>query len=257
MRPSDGCHRQVATRGAGQVGPQFPCRMDLGPWEPGSPPWMLQVGLRKPISQWTAPVILEALIPGRMQDAERRPGHLVESAGRGTRDLCAEAAQRRDQCRQGDLPADPDGGREHMQEQPDGVPVDREHRHLVSTCHRSRPRPGAPARAAPARSGRPQLSSPMTVILSLTVSGRSEDHACRASQPGCPPVMPPRHRPSIPPRDRRGPRKGARGRPAGPGAGDRRISVRDRSALRADALEPASGVATALVPPPAPPVTRL
>ena len=41
--------------------------------------------------------------------------------------LRAKAAQHRDQHRERDLPADPDGRGEHVQEQPDRVPTDREH----------------------------------------------------------------------------------------------------------------------------------
>src|SRR5215469_12194652 len=65
--------------------------------------------------------------PGDDQDPERGPGDLVEAARRGARDIGAGPPQDRDQRRQRDLPADPDGGREHVQEQPDGVPCDAEH----------------------------------------------------------------------------------------------------------------------------------
>jgi hypothetical protein len=64
---------------------------------------------------------------GHHQDAERRPGHLVETP-RGLRGhLSAEAAQRGDQRRQRELPAHPDGRGEHVEEEPDGVPGDRDH----------------------------------------------------------------------------------------------------------------------------------
>jgi hypothetical protein len=47
--------------------------------------------------------------------------------GRGARYLRAESAQHRDQSRERDLAADPDRGGEHVQEQPDRVPADRQH----------------------------------------------------------------------------------------------------------------------------------
>jgi len=64
---------------------------------------------------------------GHHQDAERRPGHLVETP-RGLRGhLSAEPAQRGDQGRQRELPAHPDGRGQHVEEQADGVPGDRDH----------------------------------------------------------------------------------------------------------------------------------
>lgn len=64
---------------------------------------------------------------GRHQDAERRPGDLVETPRCSRGHLAAEPAQRRYQRRQGELPAHPDRRGEHVQEQPDGVPGDRDH----------------------------------------------------------------------------------------------------------------------------------
>src|SRR5215468_435877 len=65
---------------------------------------------------------------GQHQDAERGPGDEIEPAGGGARDVGPEAAQHGYQGRQRDLAADPDGGGQHVQEQPDGVPAHRQHR---------------------------------------------------------------------------------------------------------------------------------
>jgi hypothetical protein len=65
--------------------------------------------------------------PREHQYSERRPGDLVEAACGGPGYLGAETAQRRHQGSQRELPADPDGRRENMQEQPDRVPADGQH----------------------------------------------------------------------------------------------------------------------------------
>jgi hypothetical protein len=76
----------------------------------------------------------------------------------------AEPAQHRGQGRQGQLAAHPDGGGEHMQEQPDYVPADGEHpgghpscpgRDGRRTAHRISPDTGATA-GQPARCGQPE-----------------------------------------------------------------------------------------------------
>ena len=64
---------------------------------------------------------------GRHQDAEGRPGHLVEPTRGARGHLAAEPAEGGDQGGQRELPADPDRRREDVQEQPDGVPGDRNH----------------------------------------------------------------------------------------------------------------------------------
>ena len=65
--------------------------------------------------------------PGRDQHRERRPGDPVELPGGRPGHVAAEAAQRGHQRRQGQLAAHPDGGRQHVQEQPDGVPGRAQH----------------------------------------------------------------------------------------------------------------------------------
>ena len=84
--------------------------------------------------------------PGEDQHAEGGPGDLIEPPGGGARDLGAQTAQDRDERREGDLPADPDGRGEDVHEQPDGIPADGEH---PSSFRRA----AAPARRPPGLPG--------------------------------------------------------------------------------------------------------
>lgn len=85
--------------------------------------------------------------PGRHQYRERRPGDLVEPT-RGRRgDPAAVSAQRGHQDGQCELAADPDRGGQHVHEQSDGVPRDREHVRIIPSLESDTPgHPVAPTK---------------------------------------------------------------------------------------------------------------
>jgi hypothetical protein len=69
---------------------------------------------------------------GNNQNPECRPGHPIERAGGHVCRLPTERPQGRHQSGKHELPADPDGCRQHMQKHPYRVPADGQHGHSQS-----------------------------------------------------------------------------------------------------------------------------